>query len=143
MPAVARAEIVIDTPCAAVFSELVDFGRWARWMPPVFRPSRGPNGPLSATDSIVVLLGGTLPMRLRVLRVSPPNELAWRGGLPGVLVGEHAFYLEDLGDGRTRVVSEERFSGLLASTPIVQGLVERSGTKAGAAMLAALARAFD
>jgi hypothetical protein len=50
--------------------------------------------------------------------------------------------LNDLGDGRTRVLSEERFSGLLASAPLVQGLVERSGSKAGAAMLGALASAF-
>jgi len=111
-------------------------------MPPVFRPARGPAGPLSATDSLVVLLGGALPMRLRVVRVSPPSELAWRGGLPGLLVGEHAFYLEDLGSS-TRVVSEERFTGLLAHTPIVQGLVERSGTKAGTAMLSALSLAFE
>jgi hypothetical protein len=141
MPAVSRAEIVIDKPIAIVFGELVDFGRWARWMPSVFRPSRGPEGPLSVADQIVVRLGGALPLVLRVLRVSHNAELTWRGGLPGVLVGEHAFFFDDLGSGRTRVRSEERFEGLLAHLPILQSLVERSGTKAGTAMLDALARA--
>jgi hypothetical protein len=142
MPAVARAEIVIDQPIDAVFGQLVDFGRWSGWMPPLFRPARGPARALAVADRIVVLLGGALPMALRVLRVSQPGELAWRGGIPGILVGEHAFYLNDLGGGRTRVLSEERFSGLLAHAPLVQGLVERSGSKAGAAMLGALASAF-
>lgn len=141
MPAVSRAEIVIDKPIAVVFGELVDFGRWARWMPSVFRPFRGPERPLSVADQIIVRLGGALPMVLRVLRVSPNAELTWRGGLPGLLVGEHAFFFDDLGSGRTRVRSEERFEGLLAHLPLLQSLVERSGTKAGTAMLDALARA--
>jgi len=142
MPAVSRAEIVINEPIAVVFSALVDFGSWSRWMPALFRPARGPARALAVADRIVVLLGGALPMALKVLRVAPHSELAWRGGVPGLLVGEHAFYLHDLGDGRTRVLSEERFSGLLAHIPGVQSLVERSGTKAGAAMLSALAQSF-
>jgi hypothetical protein len=142
MPAVARAEIVIEQPVDAVFAQLVDYHRWSRWMPPLFRPARGPSRALAVADRIVVLLGGALPMALRVLRVSKPGELTWRGGIPFLLVGEHAFYLDDLGGGRTRVLSEERFSGLLASTPVVQGMVERSGAKAGAVILGALAGAF-
>jgi hypothetical protein len=142
MPAVARAEIVIEKPVAAVFGELVDFGRWARWMPSLFRPARGPLGPLAVSDRVLVLLGGALPLGIRVLRVSPNAELTWRGGIPGLLVGEHAFYFDDLGSGRTRVRSEETFAGLLAHVPFVQGLVERSGSKVGAAMLDALSRAL-
>lgn len=142
MPAVARAEIVIEKPIAAVFGELVDFGRWARWMPSLFRPARGPQGALSVADRMVVLLGGALPLGLHVVRVSPNAELTWRGGIPGLLVGEHAFYLDDLGSGRTRVRSEEHFEGLLANMPLVQSLVERSGVKAGVAILGALARAL-
>lgn len=141
MPAVSRAEIVIDKPVAVVFGELVDFGRWARWMPSVFRPARGPERALSVADRFWVRLGGALPLALSVLRVSPNAELTWRGGLPGLLVGEHAFYFDDLGGGRTRVRSEERFEGLLAHLPLLQSLVERSGVKAGTAMLDALARA--
>jgi hypothetical protein len=142
MPVVARAEIVIEKPVAAVFGELVDFGRWARWMPSLFRPARGPLGPLAVSDRVLVLLGGALPLGIRVLRVSPNAELTWRGGIPGLLVGEHAFYFDDLGSGRTRVRSEETFAGLLAHVPFVQSLVERSGSKVGAAMLDALSRAL-
>lgn len=141
MPAVSRAEIVINQPVAAVFGELIDFGRWARWMPPVFRPARGPSGPLAVADRLLVRLGGALPMGLRVVCVSPNAELTWRGGVPGLLVGEHSFYFDDLGGGQTRVRSEERFAGLLAHVPLLQSLVARSGEKAGAAMLEALSRA--
>jgi hypothetical protein len=141
MPAVSRAEIVIEKPVAAVFGELVDFGRWTRWMPGMFRPARGPKGPLAVADRVLVLLGGALPLGIRVLRVSPNAELTWRGGIPGLLVGEHAFYFDDLGSGRTRVRSEETFGGVLAHIPLLQGLVERSGSKVGAAMLDALSRA--
>lgn len=141
MPAVSRAEIVIDKPIAVVFGELIDFGRWARWMPSMFRPVRGPQGPLSVADQVTVRLGGALPLGLRVVRVSPNAELTWRGGLPGLLVGEHAFFFDDLGDGRTRVRSEECFEGLLAHVPLLQRLVERSGEKVGASLLDALARA--
>lgn len=142
MPVVARAEIVVDKPAAVVFAELADFSRWPRWMPALFRPARGPQRALAAADRIVVLLGGALPVALRVLRVLPHGEVTWRGGVPFVLVGEHAFYLDDLGGGRTRVRSEERFSGVLAHTPFVRALIERSGAKAGAVMLSALSSAL-
>ncbi len=50
-----------------------------------------------------------------VIHVAPERELRWRGRLllPGVFDGEHCFEMSPLGEGRTRFVQREKFSGLL------------------------------
>jgi len=50
-----------------------------------------------------------------VLEAAPGRALRWLGRLvvPGVFDGEHRFLLESLGADRTRLVQEERFTGLL------------------------------
>lgn len=51
----------------------------------------------------------------RILLADPDHKLAWLGHLfiPGLYDGKHRFAIEDLGDGRSRLVQSERFSGLL------------------------------
>jgi hypothetical protein len=137
---IARAERVIEMPVALVFEALANFSAWRSWMPDMLRPAKGPERVLEAGDRVLALLGGFLPMPLRVLRVTPNREVTWRGGVQALVAGEHAFYFEDLGDGRTHVRSEEAFSGLLAKLPGISRLIERSGSGAAERMLLALAK---
>jgi hypothetical protein len=74
-----------------------------------------------------------------VLTVRQERELRWLGHLliPGVFDGEHYFLLEPIGDGKTRLMQGERFSGLLVG-PLSGTL---SATEAGfKAMNSALKR---
>ena len=50
-----------------------------------------------------------------VIRAAPGRELRWLGRLflPGIFGGEHSFEMSPLGEGRTRFVQREKFSGLL------------------------------
>lgn len=140
MPPVARAELVIEQPAAVVFAALADFSTWSQWMPREFRPAWGPQRALATGDWFLSLLGGALPTPLQVVRSTPNSEITWRGGVPGVIVGEHAFYLEDLGGARTHVRSEEPFTGLLTLPSFMHTAIERAGTRGGAKMLEGLAR---
>jgi hypothetical protein len=53
--------------------------------------------------------------RPRVLEASPGRTLRWLGHLvvPGLFDGEHRFDIEDVGEGRSRLVHSETFGGLL------------------------------
>jgi hypothetical protein len=59
--------------------------------------------------------GMGITLQPTVLDAEPGRELRWLGRLvvPGVFDGEHRFVLEPLDGGRTRLVQEERFTGLL------------------------------
>jgi hypothetical protein len=113
MKLVARAELELDKPIAEVFAKLIDYAGWPSWMPAGFQPVSGPQRALQAGDRIVVKIAPGLPGPLRILRVRSNEEISWRGGIPGVLVGVHSFFLEELSQARTRVRSEEPFSGVL------------------------------
>jgi hypothetical protein len=53
--------------------------------------------------------------------------------VPGVLRGEHSFFFADEG-GKTRLRSEEPFSGLLTFGPLAR-VIERSAARNGASVL--------
>lgn len=57
-----------------------------------------------------------LSFRPTVLAIDPERELCWLGsiGIAGLLDGEHAFVLEAVGGGRTRLRQVETFTGILA-----------------------------
>jgi hypothetical protein len=135
VPLIAEAEIVIERPVAEVFARFVDFGTWRAWMPASFAPLRGPARALGPGDRVLVRMGGVMVVPLRVLRVLPNRELSWRGGVPGVLEGEHTFVFEDLGQGKTRVRSLEPFSGALVRLWPVRALVAWRAGAIGREML--------
>jgi len=139
MGIVARAELEIDRPVAELFDKLVDFGRWASFMPRGFAPVSGPQRALVVGDRFVVQLGPGTRTKLEVTRLQPNREICWRGGLRGLLVGEHAFYFDALGPERTRVRSEEPFTGFVASLPGIGAALQRAASAAGRQMLLALA----
>jgi hypothetical protein len=132
---VAQAELELDRPVEQVFAALLDYRTWPHWMPKAFAPVRGPSRELRAGDRVTVRMNGALITRLSVLRVRPNKEISWRGGLPGLLVGEHSFFFDDLGQGRTRVRSHEPFTGLLTKLPPVGKTLKRDAGAVGLQML--------
>lgn len=58
----------------------------------------------------VRLVGELAAARLRASPARAPRCLAWEGGIPGVVTGQHSFLL-DPHDGGTRFTDSEVFSG--------------------------------
>ena len=83
--------------------------------------------------------GAPMASTLKVSRLDRPRELAWRGGVRGLLWAEHRFVLEPDGDRRTRVQSIETWHGALAG--LLRRLVEPAAIKIGGQQLEGLAKA--
>jgi hypothetical protein len=122
------------------FDRLADSGSWPEWMPPSFRPSGTPSGTLRVGTEIRLRIGGVPgETTIRVSEVRRPAEIAWQGGVPGVLFADHRFLFEADGERGTKVTSLETWSGLLAS--LVRLFVQPRAERVGDDQLDALARA--
>jgi hypothetical protein len=132
MTAIAVAELTVDAPRDVAFAKFIDFAHWDLWMPEDFRPVAGPARALRPADKVKVTIGpkGLISLKLEVIRVRDNVEICWRGGLAGLLQGDHSFFFSDVAgvageQARTRIRSEEPLQGLLTVGPIGAG-VERA-----------------
>ena len=142
MSFLAQAELTIDAPPQRVFDRLADFATWSSWMPKSFVPvvRGGTPSPLRLGDRIRVKVGGApFASTLKLSALESPREIAWKGGLRGVLWAEHRFVLEADGDRRTRVRSIETWHGALAG--VAKRIVKPLAEKIGKEQLSGLARA--
>ena len=58
---------------------------------------------------------GKPPFQTYHHKSEPKQEFEWLGsGLMGMFKGRHYFILEDLGNGQTKLIHGEKFSGLLS-----------------------------
>lgn len=143
MSVIAIAELTVNAPLDRTFASFVDFSTWDMWTPKGFRPITGPSRALREGDRFKVALGpgAGLPARLTVIRLRPNKEICWKGGVRGVLVGEHSFFFEADGD-KTRVRSEEPFYGLL-SKGLLSSTLEREASKTAERTLQGFAKHLD
>jgi hypothetical protein len=121
-----RTEIEIDATADALWSVLADLRGWAEWNP-AFHDVDGDLAP-DARLSFRIGAGSRMRIRPRVIDLDPGRTFAWRGrlfGIPHLFDGEHRFTLEPVSDGRTRLVHEERFSGVLAG-PILAKIADET-----------------
>jgi len=125
-----------------LFDRLVDHASWRGWMPHSFTPVGSPLGRLRVGDAPRVRIAGArMGTPIHVSVVDRPREIAWCGGVKGLLWGEHRFLFESDGRGGTNVHSLETWEGALASVTqrIVQPLAERIGRE----QLEGLARSVE
>jgi hypothetical protein len=123
------------------FDRLADLGSWSSWMPSSFRPVGRAAGTLRLGLRFKVKIAGVpVASPIEVTEVRRPKELAWSGGLPGVLWANHQFFFEADGPDATTVVSHETWSGLLA--PFVQRILQPRAERVGGQQLEALARSL-
>jgi hypothetical protein len=142
MSFVAEAERTIDAPAARVFDRLADLASWPSWMPRSFAPvvRNGTPSPLRSGDRFRVKISGApLASTLKISKLDRPRELAWRGGVRGVLWAEHRFVFEPIGDKKTRVRSIETWRGALSG--LLRRIVEPAAMRIGAQQLEGLAKA--
>jgi hypothetical protein len=141
MSFVAEASRVLPVSAEAAFDRLADHGSWARWMPRSFRPSGASIGTLRERAKLRIrLLGMPLPVSIQVSVVRRPHEIGWRGGVPGLFLGDHRFLFEPNGPSEVRVRSVETWSGVLAS--LFQRKIRRDAEQVGRDQLEGLAGSF-
>lgn len=142
MSFIAQTERTIEAPPHRVFDKLADLASWPAWMPRSFVPIVAPGAPspLRLGDRFRVKIGGApFASTLTVSRLERARELAWRGGVRGVLWADHRFVLEPEGDRRTRVRSIETWHGALAG--VLRRVVEPAAVRIGGEQLEALSKA--
>ena len=134
-----HSERFIDAPPERVWQVLTDFAAYPQWNP-LLVEARGEARAGARVKVRAALKPGAGP-RLRfsatVVRADAGAALVWKGGVPGVLFGEHFFHLRPEGQG-TRFEQGEVFTGLLSL--LLGAGVRRRMERAYAAMNEALAR---
>ena len=121
MSSIVRAEVEIDRGIDHVWQILRDLDRYPEWNP--FTPSA--RSTLEVGDPVeleVRLRGSKLSKRVETVSAAEPHRLCWgmTMGVPLLLRAERCQVLTPIDEHRTRYVTEDRFSGLLA--PLVVGL---------------------
>ncbi len=112
--------IDIDAPKEKVFQVVCDIEHYPDWHPSM----KNIKGELELNRWIVLHMGERNKRGVKVpviVSVLTENEkLEWqgslfkKGALRKIFLVRHAFYVEDLGNGRTRFTNEEEFYGVLS-----------------------------
>jgi hypothetical protein len=140
MPFVAEAHIDIDAAPEVVFDTLLDPPTWKDWMPRSFQvasPADGPHRPGKRFRMRVARAPFASTIELTI--ADRPREVAWCGGVRGVLHADHRFRFSADGRGGTHVHSHETWSGALAA--VLRPILKRGAERVGREQLAGLASA--
>jgi hypothetical protein len=134
-----RIEARVDLPVdpSVVWGQLVNTVSMGSWNPFITSMSGAVHVGERLRVRIAPVGGRPMTFKPRVTVVEPNQRLEWLGtmGIPGLFDGRHSFTLSPLGEGRTRLVQAEAFSGALI--PFTGNLLRK--TEAGfEAMNAAL-----
>jgi hypothetical protein len=107
--------IDIDASAERVWDVLTDFDAYPEWNPFITRIAGTPRVGERLDIRLQPPGGMGITLHPKVLEVVPARTLRWLGRLmlPGIFDGEHHFELEPLGPNRTRLIQDERFTGLL------------------------------
>jgi hypothetical protein len=109
--------IDIDAPPSAVWRSLVDFASYPDWNPHL-RSAEGELREGAVLHLRVDRAGAkTRDLTVTITDVDPERRIEWVGtlGFGWLFEGRHAFELESIGEGRTRLHNREEVSGLLRS----------------------------
>jgi hypothetical protein len=113
-PVITAVTDIVSSP-DEVWKELTDFAGYAQWHP-VLRFVDVPTEILPGTRLRAHVSTGSGidgEYDFTVLHYEAPRRLAWEGGIPDVLTGQHSFLLEPR-DGGTRLTESEEFTGTAA-----------------------------
>ena len=118
-----RTEIILNASTEQVWKGLTDFESYKNWNPFIvsLEGELKKGGKLKAT---MLNKGKKNIFKPMITKLEENREFEWLGsGLLGMFKGRHYFQLEDLGNGQTKLIHGESFSGLL-SGPIMKMIGE-------------------
>ena len=123
------AAVDIEAPPERVWDVLVDLSSYEAWNPFIVEAS----GEVAAGRRLRLRMrppGGRSTTFRPTVQAAGGGELRWFGrlGIGGLFDGEHRFRLSPTNDGGTRLVQEERFTGVLV--PLLRRSLD-AGTLAG------------
>ena len=109
-----RTEIILNASPEKVWSTLTDLSNYANWNPFIVSSEGEPAVGQRITNTMISR-GKPTVFNPVVTKFEPGREFEWLGsGMLGMFKGRHYFQLEDLGEGRTKLIHGEQFSGLLS-----------------------------
>ncbi len=108
-------EVIINARIQDVWSVLIDTEKYANWNPLIVHSE----GTIKIGKKIKNTLKSgkkTMVFKPTIKQFEPNSCFAWLGHLwfPGIFDGYHSFRLEKTSDNSTKLIHEERFTGLLA-----------------------------
>lgn len=114
-----RTEIILNATTDKVWETLTNVEAYASWNPFIVS-SEGEAKLGGRLTNTMMNKGKANVFKPIITRFEPQKAFEWLGsGLLGMFKGRHYFMLEDLGEGKTKLVHGEKFSGLL-SGPIMK-----------------------
>jgi hypothetical protein len=112
-----QAVTEIAAPVETVWAQLTAVASYAEWNP--FITKFDGELTVGARPEVQIAPPGARSMMFRptITEVSEGERLEWVGRvlMPGIFDGRHSFWLEAIGDDRTRLTQAEQFSGLLVA----------------------------
>ena len=112
---VIKTEIDISAPKEKVWDILVDFENYPKWNPFIISIK----GELKVRKRLEVIIqtGDSKKFRFqpRVTSYKKYREFSWLGSVMiyGLFDGHHVFEIKEIGNGKSRLIHRENFSGLL------------------------------
>lgn len=113
------AEVKVDMSIEAdatpetLWKWMADIPAWPGWKPFIISSSyvKGKNLETGSVVKFKPKAGAiSISLKATIVESTPPKRLAWEGGFPG-LHAVHSFDFEDIGGGRTKITTKERFYG--------------------------------
>jgi|SRR3954452_9040984 hypothetical protein len=107
-------EVELNATPEQVWAKITDFPSFPKWNP--MTPKMAGEVAEGAQLKGKVKVGPVkAPFNAKITTLRPNEELRWIGGLPGVMVADHRFIIEDLGNGKTLLRHHEQFTGISTS----------------------------
>lgn len=121
-----QTSVDIEASPETIWSLLTEFSVYDNWNPML----RDVTAKLIIDDkfgfSVIQTETKKLKLKAKMVDIQANQYLAWRGGHPWVLGGEHYFRIESIAGGKTRFHHGEKFSGLLL--PLLIPLLKNADT---------------
>ncbi|MEK6481969.1 SRPBCC domain-containing protein [Catalinimonas sp. 4WD22] len=114
-----KTEIILNAPKEQIWKVLTDFPNYGSWNPFIVS-IEGKPVLHSRLKNTLMSKGKPMVFKPVITRLEENKVFEWLGsGFLGTFKGRHYFILEKLGDGKTKLIHGEQFSGLL-SGPILK-----------------------